>query len=151
MTSAASIGLILAVMGVSCSAAQEPQSTPLLLANQYGELCTMCVASLKCSSPDNTVKTTYDFQKKGFIGQMMTVLDYVPGLGPGVWETRDVRITDTKSDGTSATRSEGSRLSIKEAKIEAGGTTINRATGAWASASGADLGLCVAAQVGTAK
>jgi hypothetical protein len=118
-------------------------SPSLLLANKFGELCTMCVGTLSCSATDTAAKTTYAFQKKTFLGQMMTVLDFVPGLGKGPWESRPVTITETKSDGTTSTRTEDGRLSFKEARIEVGGTVIDRTTGGWTSGTGATLGSCV--------
>ena len=151
MTSATKWGFIFVVIGVAASSAQAQPPASLLLANQYGELCTMCVATLTCSGADNTITTTYDFHKKGFLGQMMTVLDYLPGLGRGVWQTRDVRITEIKADGAKAARTEKARLSMKEAKIEAGSAVINRTTNAWVSASGTDFGTCVATQTGATK
>jgi len=137
---------IFAAAAVLSGAVQAQDAKPtaeLLLTNQYGELCTMCVGTLSCAAPDSAAKTVYAFQKKGFVGQMMTVLDYVPGIGRGVWEKRDVIITATDTEGQSTTRTETARLSVKEAKIEAGGTVIDRATGAWMDAKGAALGSCV--------
>jgi hypothetical protein len=124
-------------MMVSTAGAQQPTSN-LLLANQYGELCTMCVGTLSCAAPEGAA-TTFVFQKKTFLGQMMTVLDFIPGIGKGAWESRPVVITPPDT----GPRTETARLSIKEAKIEAGGTVIDRASGAWMNDKGAALGTCV--------
>jgi hypothetical protein len=143
--------LLFFFMHGASGAAQEP-APPLLLADKFGELCTMCVGTLTCAASEGPAKTIYAFQKKTFLGQMLTVLDFVPGLGKGAWETRPVSITETTADGASATRTETARLSLAQAKIETGGTVIDRITGAWSSASGAALGMCaVIEQPGAAK
>ena len=136
------IGLGFFLISASVCAAQDAPAKPLLLATKFGELCTMCVATLDCATTDGTAKTTYTFQKKTFLGQMLTVLDFVPGLGRGSWETRPVKISDTNGTGTMAARMETARLSLKESKIEVSGTTIDRATGNWAGANNAPLGQC---------
>lgn len=126
---------------IACKA-EETLLPPLLLASKFGELCTMCVATLNCTTPDGLAKTSYAFQKKTFVGQMLTVLDFVPGLGRGTWEARPVKISQASTTGTATSRDETARLSLKEAKIEVDGTMIDRTSGAWTSASGVALGQC---------
>jgi hypothetical protein len=133
---------LLAGLLLASSVKAQDAGPNLLLANKFGELCTMCVGTLSCSAGDSGARTTYAFQKKTFLGQMMTVLDFVPGRGKRPWETRPVVITATKSDGTTTTRTENGRLSVKEARIEAGGTIIDRTNGAWTTNTGAPLGTC---------
>ncbi|MDX2142851.1 MAG: hypothetical protein SFV19_05825 [Rhodospirillaceae bacterium] len=122
------------------SAAAQPASPEpfMLLQNQFGELCTMCEATLACTDAAGAA-TAYRFQKKTFLGQMRTVLDFVPGLGPGAWEERPVTVS-----ANGATRQDTARLSLKEARIEIGETRIDRRTGAWTGADGTSLGQCAA-------
>lgn len=133
------LGLSLAGLSASTSAQPANEAPFMLLQNQFGELCTMCEASLECrpTSSDSPV-TTYRFQKKTFLGQMRTVLDFVPGLGPGAWESRPV-ITSNRTIQSVAGEA---RLSLKEAKIEVPGATIDRRTGAWIGGDGGSLGQC---------
>jgi len=127
------VGLLM-LLAAPASAADPP-----LLANQFGELCTMCEAALRCEPTATGVHTVYVFHKKGFIGQMMTVLDYVPFIGPPLWEERPVTAIAL---GASPTRNAATaRLSLKENGIEVAGATIDRTTGAWRTADGA-AGTC---------
>jgi hypothetical protein len=134
--------IAIAALLIASSVPAQDTTPNLLLANKFGELCTRCVGTLSCNAGDSAAKTTYVFREKTFIGQMMTVLDFVPGLGKGSWESRPVVITETKNDGTTTSRTEVGRLSMKEARIEAGGMLINRTTGAWTSITGDSLGTC---------
>ena len=122
-------------LGTAMLAGSALAQTPLL-ANQFGELCTMCEAALSCTSGDGP-ETVYVFHRKSFLGQMMTVLDYVPFIGPPDWETRPATVTVKGGSGAPAT----ARLSLKHHSIEVAGATIDRATGAWRNAGGAG-GTC---------
>lgn len=137
--------LILTLASVLAAIAAHAQDTKpdLLLANKFGELCTMCVGTLKCTATETGATTTFAFQKKTWFGQMMTIFDFVPGLGKGPWETRPVVISQSQADGAATSRIDEGRLSIKEARIEAGGTMIDRTTGAWSNSNGAALGTCI--------
>jgi hypothetical protein len=124
-------------VGLAGAAAAQEASVPLL-ATKFGELCTMCEAALSCAPADGGAPTSYAFRKKTFLGQMRTVLDFVPGIGKGPWESRPVVITAPGA----APRTETARLNLEAARIEAGGTTIDRLSGAWRAADGTALGQC---------
>ena len=96
----------------------------------------MCEAALSCT-PAEGPETVYVFRRKSFFGQMRTVLDYVPFLGPPEWEERPATVTVAGGTGEETT----ARLSLKKRSIEVAGATIDRATGAWRSAQGT-AGTC---------
>lgn len=117
---------------------------PILLASEFGELCTMCEAALRCepAQMSETARSTiYVFHKKSFMGQVATVWDYVPFVAKSEWETRPATIYLLNGD-TVERSGETARLNFKGAKAEVGGTRINRLNGEWQSADGSTLGLC---------
>jgi hypothetical protein len=118
--------LVLVLALSTAVAADEP---PPLLATKFGELCTVCTATLVCTPTDGSAATAYGFQKKTMLGQMLTVLDYVPGL-KSAWEERPVTIAAAGAAPVTVT----ARLSLPEARIlvptPAGEVDIDRRTGA---------------------
>jgi hypothetical protein len=133
------IGLAVVLFLPWPASAQSPDGgTFLLLQDKFGELCTMCEATLTCVPNDSAAApTTLRFQKKTFLGQMRTVLDFVPGLGPGAWEERPVIVALAGQE-----RTEAARLSTAEAQIQIAEMRIDRRTGAWSDVHGKTMGTC---------
>lgn len=132
------------ILAASPAMGQAPAGSGLLLADKFGELCTMCEAALMCSAEGGT-PTTYHFHKKSFLGQMRTVLDYVPFIGPPEWEERPATVKRSGGAGEGVP----ARLSFKKQSIEVDGATIDRTTGAWRAADGT-TGICRAVEAAAA-
>ena len=113
-----------------------------LLTTQFGELCTMCTATLQCG-PEGGAQTTYAFGTRTFLSQMSTVLDYVPGLSDQAKvHSRPVTITidGKRVDGTAKFNFRDARIDLPDAKGAA--TWIDRSSGAWHGAGESLLGRC---------
>lgn len=120
-----------------------------LLMSQFGELCTMCEAYLKCI-PNPTAadagrnETLYFFQTKTFWGQIATIWDYFAmWFDPVTSEKRPATIYRIATpDSENAVVPTEAYLSVIEDKIEIDGTWINRESGAWFAADGSTIGKC---------
>lgn len=149
---------ILAFMCVSHVLAQDESAQYMLLKNEFGELCTMCEATVVCSQtelpgvedlskPGAAPYTLYHFHTKTFFGQMATIWDYmVRWIEPVVRESRPVTIYKVPADGIgsdSRSRRETTvYLSLEPALIEINGQQIDRWSRQWADADGTVLGAC---------
>lgn len=149
--------LFLAVSAITSSSnAQTPDvlATPdwgdyPLLMSQFGELCTMCEAYLRCTpTPEGRQsgreETLYFFETKTFWGQIATIWDYFAmWFDPVTSEKRPAtiyRVTSPEDD-DSVVQTE-TYLSVVDAKIEIDGTWVNRDSGAWFAADDTAIGMC---------
>jgi len=133
----------------------------LLLENKFGELCTMCEATVLCRNgevsgigvadldrPQTAPYTLYHFHTKTFWGQVGTIWDYlVRWVEPVTTEQRPVSVyaVDDYSGKTlrgGLTETMGI-LSLDPARIDVGQHTIDRRTGEWRDADGTRAGYCV--------
>lgn len=120
-----------------------------LLMSQFGELCTMCEAYLRCT-PTSTVgdtgrqETLYYFETKTFWGQIATIWDYFARwFDPVTSETRPATIYRISTPNASnAVEPTEPALSVADARIEIDGTWIDRNTGAWFAAGNSEIGTC---------
>jgi hypothetical protein len=133
--------------------AAEGEPYPLLV-NRFGELCTMCEATVACraGSPppatlpellaaDATPYTLYHFQTKDFWGQVATIWKYLERwIRPVVREERPVVVYRFGPDRTR--QKAVAALSLDPPLIEAGGQRIDRRSNAWQSATGKTVGQC---------
>ena len=135
----------------------------MMLASQFGELCTMCEATVVCRSVreangsgasfeldslSDASFVLYHFRTKTFWGQIATIWDYFARwFDPVTSEERPVDIYRQRSDAgvvvRQASLTETAYLSKADAQIFVQGRRIDRWTGEWAHESGAPLGTCV--------
>jgi hypothetical protein len=105
------------------------------LTNEYGELCTMCEADVTCTASDGAA-TAYHFQKRTFLSQMSTVLDYFPFTkGYGLKHSRPV-IADGAREGRAAFDLNTKRIDLPD------NSWIDRSDGSWHAADGSAKGQC---------
>lgn len=120
-----------------------------LLMSQFGELCTMCEAYLRCI-PDSSgatserQETLYYFQTKTFWGQVATIWDYFARwFDPVTSEERPATIyrvsTPSSEDAVVPTLT---YLSVADAKVEIDGTWVDRNSGEWFTADDSKIGMC---------
>jgi hypothetical protein len=134
--------------------AQEVHSTPdwgdyPLLMSQFGELCTMCEAYLKCeadglSNPDSEAFTLYYFQTKTFWGQIATIWDYfAKWFDPVTSENRPATIYRfQKNSRISEPVPTKTNLSVADSRIDIDNTWIDRDGSTWHNRSGDVIGTC---------
>jgi hypothetical protein len=131
-------GLVAGLASMAVLAADTGQ----LLTNQFGELCTMCTATLVCGRDGGT--TAFAFGTRTFLSQMTTVLDFFPGMSSfAKTHSRPVAITGpdgARSTGTARFDLNAARIALPDAAGRE--TWIDRRTGAWHAADGADIGAC---------
>jgi hypothetical protein len=135
--------------------AQDPDY--LLLVNRFGELCTMCEATVACragaAAPADVTAlqagpwTLYHFQVRTFWGQVSTIFTYLQRwIAPVVYQERPVVIYAVASSGPSGatrTRTDATAgLSLDPPRIIMGDRQIDRATGAWQDQDGQPVGHC---------
>lgn len=120
-----------------------------LLMSQFGELCTMCEAYLRCTpGPDaadtGRAETLYFFETKTFWGQIATIWDYFAmWFDPVTSEKRPATIYRVATpDSADAVVPTETYLSVIDAKIEIDGTWINRESGEWFTAEDSKIGMC---------
>lgn len=158
-------GLCLAVFGVlllgipaGSARAQAPADQAyMLLFNRFGELCTMCEATVACAAGDQAPGdvgalatgpyTLYHFQTKTFWGQVATIFKYLQRwITPVVREERPVVIYAVGRDGPGGagrSRVEAvAGLSTEPALLVAGDRRIDRWTSAWQTMAGDTVGSC---------
>lgn len=142
------VGALLLSAGAAPVAAQDKHDIGgMMLTNQMGELCTMCEADMTCTTPEG-VATSYHFQKRGFVGQMLTVLDYFPFTRQfGLRHTRPVTISaaDSKTTGEAAMDLTTKRIEVPDAK--GASTWVDRTTGQWHGAGDSVIGQCTASKI----
>jgi len=132
----------------------------MLLKNDFGELCTMCEATVVCSVgpiPPPPVEQLerenagpywiYHFHTKTFWGQIGTIWDYmVRWIEPVVRENRPVtiyKIPEAGIDSADRVRVESlAYLSTEPAEVAVSGRTIDRWSREWHSEDGSVLGSC---------
>ncbi len=143
---------------VSAVFAQEDDAQYMLLKNEFGELCTMCEATVVCSesdlpeladltSPEAAPYTLYHLHTKTFFGQIMTIWDYmVRWIEPVIVENRPITIYRVPEGGirsASRNRTETSvSLSLEPALIEVDGLQIDRWSQQWSAVDGTVVGAC---------
>lgn len=129
----------------------------MLLVNRFGELCTMCEATVACTAgaaaPAGMADlatgpyTVYHFQTKTFWGQVGTIFLYLQRwIMPVVRGERPVVIYAVGSDGpagASRSRVEAmAELSTEPALLVAADRQIDRWTSAWQTRGGVPVGNC---------
>jgi len=130
---------------------KDRDNPPLLLASQFGELCTMCVAYLRCTrthaDPDHF--DLYYIQQKSFWGQLATIWDWGTVLfrDQPKSESRDVVIyrqfRDERGDlARIVLADERAHLSMRRARIEVPTGWIDRRTARWSDAQDRAIGQC---------
>jgi hypothetical protein len=128
-----------------------------LLVNRFGELCTMCEATVACaagpSAPADVAAlaapgsawTLYHFQTKDFWGQVATIFKYLERwIRPVVREERPVVVyTSGPGGGRVDTLA---ALSLDPPRIEVGDRRIDRridnGSAAWQDGAGSPVGQC---------
>ncbi|MEQ8510247.1 MAG: hypothetical protein RIF37_09435 [Rhodospirillaceae bacterium] len=139
----------------SIAVAQQP-SDPLatpdwgdypLLMSQFGELCTMCEAYVRCTpNADQEISSKlYYFKNKTFWGQIATIWFYfAKWFAPITNEGRPAAIYTFSPDGSAESMMPAEAyLDVAESKIEIGGTWIDRDTNTWFALDNTTLGQCV--------
>ncbi|MDX2222320.1 MAG: hypothetical protein SFV21_06200 [Rhodospirillaceae bacterium] len=137
------VTVALLVLAAQPALAQDPPK-PILLASEFGELCTMCEAAVRCEPAqmsETARATVYVFHKKSFMNQVATIWDYLPFVAKSDWESRPATIYQFNGDSVER-GGETARLNFTAAKAEVGGTLINRLNGEWQAGDGSALGLC---------
>lgn len=142
------------IMEARFAAAQEPggsYTTPdwgdyPMLMSQFGELCTMCEAYVKCT-PDTARGAEqqgfnlYYFQVKSFWGQIATIWIYFAvWFDPITSEERPAAIY--RFDGSRAVIPTTAYLSEEDALIEIDDTQIDRDSADWHNSDGVRIGTC---------
>lgn len=134
--------------------AQEDEDL-LLLTSQFGELCTMCEAYLRCKPTHQSLRvkseegafTIYYFKTKDFWGQIATIWDwFVHLIDPVQSQTRPMTVYEAAADKAAGGRRTQlvttAFLSLEEAKIEVPDAWIDRTDGAWYAVDGMLIGQC---------
>lgn len=132
---------------VAGHAQQKHDFSGMMLTNQMGELCTMCEADMTCTVSDGAA-IAYHFQKRGFLGQMATVLDYFPLTQK--WGLRHTRPVTVKGSGTEAVGEATFDLEAKRISVPGPGgmaSWVDRTDGSWHGADGAVIGACTAQKI----
>ncbi len=147
------LGLYMAgvVLGATPGLAQDKHEIAgQFLTNKQGELCTMCEANVVCSAAmtdtqPTPAQTKLHFLKRGFWGQISTVLDYFPLTRKyGLYHTRDVLMKS--GEGADSTANAKFDLEAKRIDVtDAGGKLlfwIDRTNGDWMGTDNARRGQC---------
>jgi hypothetical protein len=151
--------MALATITLTGAAGAQPAQDPdyLLLVNRFGELCTMCEATVACRAGDAAPAdvgglatgpyTLYHFQVRTFWGQVSTIFSYLQRwIEPVVSQTRPVLIYTVDAAGPAGTgrsvATDMAKLSLDPPLIVAGSLRIDRTTGAWQQPDGAPVGTC---------
>jgi hypothetical protein len=152
---APALAVILATGTAAAQPAQDPEY--MLLVNRFGELCTMCDATVACRAGDTAPTdvatletgpyTLYHFQVRTFWGQVSTIFTYLQRwIAPVVYQDRPVVIYTVDATGPAAaarSRADATAgLSLDPARIIMGDRQIDRATSAWQDRDGQPLGRC---------
>lgn len=155
-------GLLLLVgsLPLKLAADAEPETEYMLLQNKFGELCTMCEATVVCRADQATEigvddlgkaatapYTLYHFHTKDFWGQVATIWDYmIRWVKPVLREKRPLTIYSVEDSGEGTARGSMSRtmafLSLDPASIQVGERRIDRWSGEWLAADGTVVGSC---------
>ncbi|MDG2244020.1 MAG: hypothetical protein P8L66_11060 [Rhodospirillaceae bacterium] len=122
--------------------------TPLLM-SQFGELCTMCEAYVRCSAEQPAASnpprfTLFYFETKTFWGQIATIWDYfAKWFDPVTSEKRPATVFKFITTGPpNITAPVTAYLSVADATIDIDGTRIDRNTLAWMADGGDTIGSC---------
>ncbi len=145
---------LLFVIQIERAHAQEEEDL-LLLTSQFGELCTMCEAYLRCEPihpsarvrPGEGAFTLYYFKTKDFWGQIATIWDwFVHVIDPVQSQTRPMIVYEAATDDSDGDRRTQllttAFLSLEEAKIGVYDAWIDRTDGAWYAMDGTLIGQC---------
>jgi len=121
-----------------------------LLMSQFGELCTMCIAYLRCETNDPGASVAgdfavYHFEIKSFWGQIATIWDYfAKWFDPVTREKRPATIYHFNEEKNEDVKiSTIAYLSKGESKIEIDYSWIDRNTAYWYAKSNQRIGSCV--------
>lgn len=154
------MGLSVLLAAATMSADDQPEPVDMLLHSKFGELCTMCEATVVCASRDISAVsvddliqpvagpyTLYHFHTKTFLGQVATIYDYmIRWIEPVITEKRPLTIYEIPAAGDPAVgrgRIETSvELSLDPPLITVGQLQIERRNREWRSADGEVLGAC---------
>ena len=120
-----------------------------LLMSQFGELCTMCIAYVRCKEDNPGTSSTEDFaiyyfEIKSFWGQIATIWDYfAKWFDPVTSEKRPALIYRFNDDGNEyASVPTTAYLSREKSRIEIENTWIDRNTADWYAKSNEQIGSC---------
>jgi hypothetical protein len=157
---AGATGLTMLLAASPLAADDGPEPVDMLLHSKFGELCTMCEATVVCASRDVSAVsvddliqptagpyTLYHFHTKTFLGQIATIYDFlIRWIEPVITEKRPLTIYEIPAAGEEAAgrgRIETSvELSRNPPMITVGQRQIERHTREWRSLDGEVLGAC---------
>jgi hypothetical protein len=144
-------GAVAPARGQAPAPVQDPDYP--LLVNRFGELCTMCEATVACAAgptapadvaalaAPGAAWTLYHFQTKDFWGQVATIFKYLERwIRPVVREERPVVVyTSGPGGGRVDTLA---ALSVDPPRIAVGDRRIDRGSAAWQDGAGNPVGQC---------
>jgi SAM-dependent methyltransferase len=128
--------------------ADSSPGAPMLLATQYGELCTMCEGYLRCSLDGDAGVTVYHVRIKDFWQQVATIGDWFMYVFRSPRDERrrlDVyqRLTDRQGRAVRVVLpDQEARLSLAAGRIEVPGGWIDRRSNAWHRDDSSRAGRC---------
>lgn len=156
---AATVAVVVLLASGASAQAPAPAPAPVqdpsypLLVNRFGELCTMCEATVACAAgptapadvaalaAPGAAWTLYHFQTKDFWGQVATIFKYLERwIRPVVREERPVVVyTSGPGGGRVDTLA---ALSVDPPRIAVGDRRIDRGSAAWQDGAGNPVGQC---------
>lgn len=160
MTPSGLIALLALLYASLAPANSSPDEDEMLLHNKFGELCTMCEATVLCAAGDVTgvgvpdleqaeggPYTLYHFHTKTFFGQIATIYDYmIRWIEPVITEKRPLTVYTIPAPGDpSAARGRTEtwvELSLEPPVITIDEREIERRSREWRAMDGRVVGSC---------